>query len=99
MRVAQTSDVQLHIGESRDSGFASATRPGMTAILVRRFLLAAGDGALLLDGAPDARLDEAIQNLNNDAALLFDDGRKRRAANRRRDLLKRKDRHCDSPRR
>jgi hypothetical protein len=26
----QTSDVQLHIGESRDSGFASATRPGMT---------------------------------------------------------------------
>src|SRR5713101_1301261 len=26
----QTSDVQLHIGESRDSGFASSTRPGMT---------------------------------------------------------------------
>src|SRR3979411_2967726 len=25
----QTSDVQLHIGESRDSGFASAMRPGM----------------------------------------------------------------------
>src|SRR5258708_11209405 len=26
----ETSDVQLHIGESRDSGFASAMRPGMT---------------------------------------------------------------------
>jgi hypothetical protein len=24
------SDVQLHIGESRDSGFASSMRPGMT---------------------------------------------------------------------
>ena len=30
-RKAQTSDVRLHIGESRDSGFASSTRPGMTA--------------------------------------------------------------------
>src|SRR5580698_7566239 len=28
----QTSDVQLHIGESRDSGFASSTRPGMTKV-------------------------------------------------------------------
>src|SRR5882724_7074456 len=27
----QTSDVQLHIGESRDSGFAASRRPGMTA--------------------------------------------------------------------
>jgi hypothetical protein len=27
----QTSDEQLRIGESRDSGFASSTRPGMTA--------------------------------------------------------------------
>src|SRR5712664_798629 len=26
----QTSDVQLHIGESRDSGFAASRRPGMT---------------------------------------------------------------------
>src|SRR5882762_65789 len=26
----QTSDVQLHIGESRDSGFDAAHRPGMT---------------------------------------------------------------------
>src|SRR6266571_4944534 len=31
VRKHQTSDVQLHIGESRDSGFASSTRPGMTA--------------------------------------------------------------------
>jgi hypothetical protein len=28
----QTSDVQLHIGESRDSGFDAAHRPGMTSI-------------------------------------------------------------------
>jgi hypothetical protein len=27
---ARTSDVLLHIGESLDSGFASAMRPGMT---------------------------------------------------------------------
>jgi hypothetical protein len=27
----QTSDVQLHIGESRDSGFDASHRPGMTA--------------------------------------------------------------------
>jgi hypothetical protein len=27
----QTSDVQLHIGESRDSGFDALHRPGMTA--------------------------------------------------------------------
>src|SRR5258708_17423576 len=30
MREAQTSDEQLRIGESRDSGFASSMRPGMT---------------------------------------------------------------------
>src|SRR5258708_26739216 len=29
--LAQTSDAQLRIGESRDSGFAAARRPGMTA--------------------------------------------------------------------
>jgi hypothetical protein len=29
-RIAQTSDVQLHIGESRDSGFDASHRPGMT---------------------------------------------------------------------
>ena len=29
-RQAQTSDVQLHIGESRDSGFDASHRPGMT---------------------------------------------------------------------
>src|SRR6202035_3634856 len=28
----QTSDEQLHIGESRDSGFAFSTRPGMTSV-------------------------------------------------------------------
>jgi hypothetical protein len=34
----QTSDVQLHIGESRDSGFDASHRPGMTASgLLRRF--------------------------------------------------------------
>src|ERR1700680_4506256 len=30
-RQAQTSDVQLHIGESRDSGFVASRRPGMTS--------------------------------------------------------------------
>jgi hypothetical protein len=30
VRKHQTSDVQLHIGESRGSGFAFSTRPGMT---------------------------------------------------------------------
>src|SRR5712664_3613050 len=34
----QTSDVQLHIGESRDSGFDASHRPGMTKSgLLRRF--------------------------------------------------------------
>src|SRR5260221_10322366 len=28
----QTSDVQLHIGESRDSGLDASHRPGMTAV-------------------------------------------------------------------
>jgi hypothetical protein len=28
--LAGTSDVQLHIGESRDSGFDASHRPGMT---------------------------------------------------------------------
>jgi len=30
VRSHQTSDVQLHIGESRDSGFDASHRPGMT---------------------------------------------------------------------
>src|SRR6266566_5748100 len=30
VRQHQTSDVQLHIGESRDSGFEALHRPGMT---------------------------------------------------------------------
>jgi hypothetical protein len=30
VRQHQTSDVQLHIGESRDSGFDASHRPGMT---------------------------------------------------------------------
>jgi hypothetical protein len=30
VRKHQTSDVQLHIGESRDSGFDASHRPGMT---------------------------------------------------------------------
>ena len=39
----QTSDVQLHIGESRDSGFDASLRPGMTAsyLLTRVHALAA----------------------------------------------------------
>src|SRR5258708_36996225 len=40
VRQHQTSDVQLHIGESRDSGFDAPHRPGMTASgLLRRFSL------------------------------------------------------------
>jgi hypothetical protein len=35
---AQTSDVQLHIGESRDSGFDASHRPGMTVSDVSRSL-------------------------------------------------------------
>jgi hypothetical protein len=31
VREHQTSNVQLHIGESRDSGFDASHRPGMTA--------------------------------------------------------------------
>jgi hypothetical protein len=31
VRQHQTPDVQLHIGESRDSGFDASHRPGMTA--------------------------------------------------------------------
>ena len=36
----------------------------------------------------EARLDETIQNLDDDAALLLGNRRKRPAPNRRRDLLK-----------
>jgi hypothetical protein len=32
VRQHQTSDVQLHIGESRDSGFDASHRPGMTVL-------------------------------------------------------------------
>jgi hypothetical protein len=32
VREHQTSDVQLHIGESRDSGFDTLHRPGMTLV-------------------------------------------------------------------
>jgi hypothetical protein len=35
VRKHQTSDVQLHIGESRDSGFDALHRPGMTERLGR----------------------------------------------------------------
>jgi hypothetical protein len=31
----RTSDVQLHIGESRDSGFDASHRPGMTEEITR----------------------------------------------------------------
>jgi hypothetical protein len=90
--------VQLHIGESRDSGLDASHRPGMTVEL--RFLPPAGDRALFRQfRSLDARLDETIQNLNNHAALLFDDGRDGPAPDWRRYLLKRKDRHCVSPRR
>ena len=34
VRKHQTSDVQLHIGESRDSGFDASHRPGTTACLL-----------------------------------------------------------------
>jgi two-component system, response regulator FlrC len=36
VRQHQTSDVQLHIGESRDSGFDALHRPGMTPVFFRR---------------------------------------------------------------
>ena len=88
--------MQLHIVESRDSGLDALHRPGMTVEL--RFLPPAGNHALFRQfRSLDARLDETIQNLNNDAALFFDDGRNRPAPDWRRDLLKRKDRHCVSP--
>jgi hypothetical protein len=32
VRQQQTSDVQLHIGESRDSGFDASHRPGMKPV-------------------------------------------------------------------
>src|SRR6266853_2914490 len=40
----QTLDVQLHIGESRDSGFASSTRPGMTSDRSAILLIQKGPG-------------------------------------------------------
>ena len=50
----------------------------------------AGDDALFLLAlaALDARLDEPVQDLDDDAALLLGDGRNRAAADRRRNLLK-----------
>jgi hypothetical protein len=60
----------------------------------------AGDPALFLaQGTLDAGSDETIQDLDDDAALLFGGRRNRVTTNRRRDLLKRKSRHGVSPRR
>jgi hypothetical protein len=68
--------------------------------LLRWPMLAAGDDALLLaQCAPHARLDETIQDLNDDTALFPDDRSNRAAADRRRNLLKRESRHGVSPRR
>src|SRR6202140_1559710 len=41
----RTSDVQLHIGESRDSGFDASHRPGMTAVVTSRNLPASWPGS------------------------------------------------------
>src|SRR5471032_3256609 len=43
---ARTSDVQLHIGESRDSGFDASHRPGMTNYfsLIGAAIFSAGAG-------------------------------------------------------
>src|SRR5260370_32183786 len=92
-----------HRGISRFRVRANA-RPGMTMIVVdelfRRFLLAAGGDALVLARcAFDARLDETIEHLNDDTALFFGDRRDRAAADRRRNLLKRENKHFVSPRR
>ena len=79
-------------------------RPGMTVIvgdagLIRQFRFAAGDRALFRKQRPlDARLDETIQHLDDDAALFFDDGWNRAVADWRCNLLKRKNRHRVSPR-
>jgi hypothetical protein len=55
---------------------------------------------LFLQRAFDARLDEPVQHLDDDAALLLvGDRSDRLAADGRRELLKRKNRHGVSPRR
>src|SRR5258708_37823547 len=59
-----------------------------------------GDDALFVffaRGAFDARFDEAIQHLDDDAALLFLDAWNRAATHRRRNLLKRESRRCVYP--
>jgi hypothetical protein len=47
----RTSDVQLHIGESRDSGFDASRRPGMTLLHLDE------NRARLYSGAHDQRRD------------------------------------------
>jgi hypothetical protein len=37
VRKDQTSDAQLRIGESQDSGFDASHRPGMTLLIYRAF--------------------------------------------------------------
>ena len=72
----------------------------LTLFRLGRLRLGAGDHALFLPQRPlDARLDKAIQNLDDDAALLLFDRRKRPTTHRRRNLLERKNRHGVSPRR
>jgi hypothetical protein len=54
---------------------------------------------VLLQGAPDARLGKAVQDLDDDTAVLLFDGRNRAAMDWRRNLLKAERRHSASPRR
>ena len=72
-------------------------QPADAACCVRsvgRFLFGASDDALVVAGVLlDARFDKTVQDLNDQSALLFHDGRNRSAADRRRYLLERKCRH------
>ena len=66
--------------------------------LVSGFGLAARGGAAFpAQALLDARFGEAIQDLDDDAALFRRDRRWRGVVHRRRDLLKRKSRHQLSP--
>src|SRR5262245_3343542 len=76
-------------------------RPGMTwrdCELDLLLALGAEDDAFPFL-ALDAGFDEAVQDLDDDAALLDHDRRNRAAGCRRRNLLKAKRRHGVSPRR
>jgi hypothetical protein len=80
-----TSDSKTPLRQDAGGALVASRHPEATGPLFGWFV--SGDNALFFlfaRGAFDAGFDEAIQDLDDDAALLFLDGRNRAATHRRR---------------